>query len=77
MSFQIAVYQDTKWDQLQKLPDTATCRQKRDLATTVAGIKVTMDGQWYSDLPEIKLYSNDRPHLYYTAQLDCEHNFEK
>ncbi len=40
-------------------------------------MKVTTDNQWFNDAPEMRLYSSDRPHLFYAVQMDCDANFER
>ena len=36
-----------------------------------------MDSQWFNDAPEMRLFSSDRPHLFYAVQMDCDANFER
>ena len=57
-----------------------SCQRKKQLATATETVSVNTRGDWSTQeakSKDIKLYSSDRPHIYYMAVMDCNNNFNK
>lgn len=57
-----------------------SCHRKKQLATATETVSVNTRGDWSTKdvkSKDIKLYSSDRPHIYYMAVMDCNNNFNK
>ena len=77
--FEAAIYTDERWEEVEKMTG-ASCQQKRALAAQTIAIAVGLSGEWSQfngqNLPsETKIYSADRPHIFYFVIMDCNGHF--
>jgi hypothetical protein len=76
VEFEVGVFQDDAWELIEsgRLKD-ASCFEKREKALQIIKTAVYPQGGWYV-VPTTKIYSANRPHIYYFAQMDCYENFQ-